>query len=157
MCSPVISREQLNSYRYIYLFIHLTSLTANVFVGAIGAVLFAVAKQSAFHAVAVTAGQRAIRAERFLGIEKRFGLSLLILGFAVVDRVLPVAGLLIDVEVQTSWTTNRLQTGTGALDHVATVVTLASYQPKPLARVFVFANFILKTFFFFFFLSLNAI
>lgn len=64
-------------------------------------------------------------AKRFLGIEQRLGLPLLVLQFAVVDGVLPIARLLVDVEVQSGRASYRLQTGTRALNDVAAIITLA--------------------------------
>lgn len=82
--------------------------------------------------------------ERFLGVEQRLGLSLLVLQLAVVDGVLPVAGLFVDVEVETSWAPDRLETRAGALDHVATVVTLACHQSEPFSCVLVLADLALE-------------
>lgn len=85
------------------------SLTARVFVGAVAAVLLAVAEEAALDTVSVAAREEAVLAERLVGDEQRFHLALLVLRLAVLHRILPVARLLLDVEVQTSWTTNGLQ------------------------------------------------
>lgn len=63
--------------------------------------------------------------ERFLGVKQGFGLPLFVLQLAIVDGVLPIASLLVDVEVQAGWASYRLQTGTRALDNVAAVIALA--------------------------------
>lgn len=85
------------------------ALTARVFVGTVAAVLLAVAEEAALDAVSVAARQEAVLAERLVGDEQRLHLALLVLRLAVLHRILPVARLLLDVEVQTGWTANGLQ------------------------------------------------
>lgn len=85
-------------------------LTAAVLVGAIGAVLLAVAEQAALHAQGVAAREEALLADRLVGVQQRLDLALLVLQLAVLDGVLPVARLLLNVEEQTGRTANRLQT-----------------------------------------------
>lgn len=131
-------------------------LTANVFVGAVSAVLLSVAEETPLDAGAVSAGQVAVLAERFLRVEQRLGLPLFVLQFAVVNGVFPVAGLLVDVEVQTGRASYRLQAGTRALDHVAAIVTLAGDQPEPFARILVLADLVLEALLLLVFLTLNA-
>lgn len=48
-------------------------------------------------------------AQWLVGDEQRLHLALLVLRLAVLHRIFPVARLLLDVEVQTGWTTNGLQ------------------------------------------------
>lgn len=95
-------------------------------------------------------------AERFLGVKQGLGFPLFVLQFAIVDGLLPVAGLLVDVKVQAGRASYRLQTGTRALNNVAAIVTFASDQSEPLARILVLANFAFETLFFFFFLPFNS-
>lgn len=91
-------------------------LTARVFVGAIGAILLAVTEQPAFDAVAVTAGQEAVLAERFVGHQQWLHFALFVLEFAVLHGLLPVAGLLLDVEEETGGATDGLQTLNGRVE-----------------------------------------
>lgn len=74
-------------------------LTANVLVGAVRTILLAVTEKTSLDARSVAAREITILAKRFLGVEQGLGLSLLVLQFAVVDRVFPIARLLVDVEV----------------------------------------------------------
>ena len=85
------------------------SLTACVFVGAVVAVLVAVAEEAALDAVAVAAGEVVLLADGLVGEEQRLHLLLLRLGLAVGHRRLPVARLLLDVERQARRTPDRLQ------------------------------------------------
>lgn len=119
-------------------------LTADVLVGTVGAVLLAVTEQSSLDAVTIATGQRTLGAQRLLGVELRLYLALLVLELAVVYRVLPVAGLLVDVEVQTGGTTNRLETGTRALYDIPTVVTVPGDEPEPLSGILVLADLVLE-------------
>lgn len=130
--------------------------TANILVGAIGAILLAVAEEASLDARSVAAGEESVLAERFLGVEQRLGLPLLVLQFAIVDRVLPVARLLVDVEVQAGRASYRLQTGTRTLNDVAAIVTLAGDQSEPLAGIFILADLIFETLLLLLFLSLNS-
>lgn len=82
--------------------------TANILVGAVGAILLAVTEKTPLDARSVPAREESILAKRFLGVEQRLGLSLLVLQFAIVDRVLPIARLLVDVKVQTGRASYRL-------------------------------------------------
>lgn len=43
-------------------------------------------------------------------MQQRLHATLLVLALAVLHRLLPVTGLLLNVEVQTGWATDRLQT-----------------------------------------------
>jgi hypothetical protein len=87
-----------------------TSLTTRVLVGSVGAVFLAIAEESALDAVAVTAGEESVLAERLVGDQQRLHLALFVLQLAVLHRIFPVASLLLDVEVQTGRTTNGLET-----------------------------------------------
>lgn len=84
-------------------------LTAGVLVGPVGAVLHTVAEESALLAVTVTAGQEVFVANRLVRHEQRLHLPLLGQLVAVLNRVLPVAGLLLEVEGQTGRTADGLQ------------------------------------------------
>lgn len=86
------------------------ALTARVFVGAIGAIFLAVTEQAAFDAVAVTAGQEAVLAERLVGHQQRLHFALFVLELAVLHGLLPVACLLFDVEEETGGATDGLKT-----------------------------------------------
>lgn len=119
-------------------------LTANVLVRAVGTVLLPVTEETTLDAGSIAAREVAVLAERFLRVKQGLGLSLLVLQLAVVNGVLPVAGLLVDVEVQPGRASDRLQTGTRALDNVAAVVTLAGHQSEPLAGILVLADLILE-------------
>lgn len=119
-------------------------LTANVLIGAVRAVLLSVAEETSLDAGPVPAGEEAILTERLLGIEQGLGLPLFVLQLAIINGVLPVAGLLVDVKVQARRASDRLQTGTRALNYVAAVVTLAGDQSEPLARILVLADLALE-------------
>ena len=84
-------------------------LTARVLVGTIVTVLLSVTEETALDTVAVTAGEVVLLTDGLVGEKK--GLDLLLLGLevAVLDGPLPVTGLLANVEVQTSWTTDGLE------------------------------------------------
>jgi len=131
-------------------------LTANVLIGAIGTILLPVAEETSLDTGSVSAREIAVLAERLLGIEQGLGLPLLVLQLAIVHGVLPIAGLLVDVKVQPGRTSDRLQTGTRALDDVAAVVALAGDQSEPLARVLVLAYLALKALLFLLFLSFDS-
>lgn len=133
------SRQDIGSRENINL-----RLTTNVLIGSIAAVLLSVAEQASLYARSVAASEETVLAERLLGVQQRFRLPLLILQLAVVHGVLPVAGLLVDVEVQASGTPDRLETRAGALDHVAAIVTLPGHQSKPLACILVLADLALE-------------
>jgi len=94
--------------------------------------------------------------ERFLGVKQGLGFPLFVLQLAIVDRVLPIASLLVDVEVQAGRASYRLQTGTRALDDVAAVITLARDQSEPFACILILANFVLEALFLLFLLSFNS-
>lgn len=85
------------------------SLTAAVLVRTVRAVLFAVAEKSPFDAITIAASEEPVLAQRFVGVQQWLHFPLLVLQFAVLNGVLPVAGLLLDVEVQTSWATDGLE------------------------------------------------
>jgi len=131
-------------------------LTANIFIGAIGTILLSIAEETSLDTGSVSAREVAVLAERLLGIEQGFGLPLFVLQLAIVHGVLPIAGLLVDIEVQPSRTSDCLQTGTRALDNVAAVVTLTSDQSEPLACVFVLTYLALKALLLFLFLSFDS-
>lgn len=84
-------------------------LTTAVLVGSVSAVLLAVAEESAFDAVTVTAGQVTFLTEWLVGVQERLDLALLTLQLAVLHRIFPVASLFLNVKVQTGWATDRLQ------------------------------------------------
>lgn len=132
-------------------------LTADIFVRSIGAILLPVAEEAPLDARTVAASEEAVLAERLLGVQKRLRLPLLVLQLAVVHRVLPVAGLLVDVEVQSSRAPDRLQPGTRALDHVPAIVTLPCNQSEPFARILVLADLALEALLLFILLPLHAI
>lgn len=139
------------------MYANLSELTANVLVGAVSAILLAVTEETSLDARSVTAREITILAKRFLGVEQGLGLSLLVLQFAVVDGVLPIARLLVDVEVQTGRTSYRLQTGTCTLNNVAAIITLAGDQSEPFAGILILADLIFKTLLLLLLLSLNSI
>ncbi|KYN23456.1 hypothetical protein ALC57_04330, partial [Trachymyrmex cornetzi] len=131
-------------------------LTANVFIRAVSAVFFSVTEETSLDTGSVTAREQAVLTERFLSVNHGFGLPLFVLQLAVVDGILPVAGLLIDVEVQTSRASYCLQTGTRALNNVTAIVTLARDQSEPLPRILVLTNLVLEALFFLLFLPFNS-
>lgn len=90
--------------------LQICKLTASVLIGTIGAVLLAVAEQTTLNAVAIAAGQEAVLAEWLVCVQQRLHTALLVLALAVLNRLLPVAGLLLNIEVQTSGAANSLQT-----------------------------------------------
>lgn len=85
------------------------SLTAAVFVGAIVTILIAVAEKTAFDALAITASQQTVLAQRLIGVQQWFCLALFVLQLAVFHRVFPVARLLLNVKEQSSRAANCLQ------------------------------------------------
>lgn len=85
-------------------------LTARVFVGPIRAVLLPVTEQPPLYTIPITTRQEAILTERLIRKQQRLHLPLLVLQLAILHRVLPIAGLLVNVEVQTSGTSDRLKT-----------------------------------------------
>jgi hypothetical protein len=89
---------------------HSSQLTTRVLVGSIGAVFLAVAEEPTLNAVAITASEETILTERLVGDQQRLHLALLVLQLAVLHRVLPIAGLLLDIEVQAGRTANGLET-----------------------------------------------
>ena len=85
-------------------------LTASVLIGAIVTILVSVTEETPLDTVAVTASEIVLLADGLVGEEKRLHLLLLGLGITVLDGGLPVTGLLLDIEGQTSWATNSLET-----------------------------------------------
>jgi hypothetical protein len=83
--------------------------TARVLVGTVGTVLFSVTEKTALNASAISASEESVLAKGLVGVEQRLDLPLLALELAVFDCGLPVAGLLLDVEVQTGGATDGLQ------------------------------------------------
>lgn len=73
-------------------------LTARVFVGAVGAILFTVTEESTLDAVGVTTRKEAILTQRFISVQQRFNFTFLIFQFAVFDGVFPVTSLFLDIE-----------------------------------------------------------
>lgn len=130
---------------------------ANILIGAVSAVFLSVTEETPLDTGSVTTREISILAEWFLGIKQGLGLPLFVLQFAIVDRVLPIAGLLVDVEVQAGRASYRLQTGTRALDNVAAVVTFTRDQSEPLACILVLANLALEALFLFFLLPLDSV
>lgn len=84
-------------------------LTASVFIRTVSTVFLSVAEQTPFYTCTVTTGEESVLTERFVGKQQRFHLTFFVLEFAVLYGVLPIAGLLVDVEVETCWTTNGLE------------------------------------------------
>lgn len=85
------------------------SLTTTVLVGSVRTVLFSVTEQSSFYAVSVTASEEAVLTQRFVCEQQRFHLAFLVLQLAVLHRILPVASLFVDVEVESGRTTDGLK------------------------------------------------
>lgn len=133
-----------------------SSLTAYIFVGSVGAILLPVAEQSPLDAGTVAARQESVLAQGFLGIEEGFRLPLLVLQLAIIHRVLPIARLLVDVEVQPCRAPDRLQPRTRALDHVPAIVPLPCDQSEPLARILVLADLALEALLLLILLPLHA-
>lgn len=84
-------------------------LTTGVLIGSIRAILLAVAEESALNAVSIAAGEESVLAQGLIRMEQGLHAALLVLGLAVLHRLLPVASLLLDIEVQTSRATDGLQ------------------------------------------------
>lgn len=131
-------------------------LTTNILVGSICTILLAVTEQSSLYTGLIGTGQVSILAEWFLGVKKRLRFSLLVFKLAVINRVLPIARLLLDVEVKTSRASYSLETGTRALNNVPTVVALACYQSEPFSSLLFLADFVFETLFLFVFLSFHS-
>ena len=85
-------------------------ITASIFIWAVIAVFFVVAKQPSFNAIAISTSQEIFLAQRFIGEEERLHLFLLGFGITVFDGILPITGLLLNVKSQTGRTTDGLQT-----------------------------------------------
>jgi hypothetical protein len=116
---------------------------ARVLIGSIAAVLGSVTEETSLDAVAIAASQVVLLADGLLGVEQRLDLLLSGLGVAVPDGGLPVAGLLLDIEGQTSWTTNGLETRSSALDDVSALV-LSGLKPEPFSSTLVQAKLLLQ-------------
>jgi len=84
--------------------------TTWVFIGTIITVFLAVTEETALDAVTVTARQKAILTQRFIGHQQRLDFALFVFQLAILDGVLPIASLLFDVKEETSWTTDCLKT-----------------------------------------------
>ena len=101
--------------QFIHLFIHLFNsiqfiqFTARVFVGSVGTVGHSVTEEAALDASAVVTGQHSFLAERLVGGQDRLDFALLLLDQTVFHLLFPVARLLLNVESQTGWTTDGLQ------------------------------------------------
>lgn len=85
-------------------------LTTSVFIGAIATILFTVTEQATFNTVTITASQETILTQGFIGVEQRLDTTFLVLGFAVLDGLFPIASLFFNIEIQTGGTTNSLET-----------------------------------------------
>lgn len=88
----------------------LLRLTAAVLIRTVCAIPFAVAEKSALDAVTITAGQKTILAQRLVGVQQWLHLALLVLQLAVLDGIFPITCLLFNVEKQTGWASDSLQT-----------------------------------------------
>lgn len=84
-------------------------LTTRILIWTIGTVFLAVTEETTFNAIAITASQKAILTQWLIGDEQRLNFTLFVLQLAVLYRFLPVASLLLNIEKQSSWTTDRLQ------------------------------------------------
>lgn len=84
-------------------------LTTRIFIGTIGTVFFAVTEETTFNAIAITASQKAILTQWLIGDEQWLHFTLFVLQLAILYRLLPVARLLLNIEKQSSWTTDRLK------------------------------------------------
>lgn len=85
------------------------SLTARVFVGSVGTVGNAVTEEAALDASAVVAGQHAFLAKRLVGGQDGLDFANLLLDETVLHLLFPVASLLLDIESETGWATDSLQ------------------------------------------------
>lgn len=85
-------------------------ITASVLVGAIVTVLVAITEKATLDAVAVTASQVVLLADGLVGDEQGLYLLLPGLEIAVLDRIFPVASLLLNIKSQTGRTTDGLET-----------------------------------------------
>lgn len=86
----------------------LMTLTAWILIGTVGAVFFAVAEETTLNAVSVATRQEAILTERLVGYQQWLHFALLVLDFAILYSLLPVASLFLDVEEESGGTTDRL-------------------------------------------------
>lgn len=84
-------------------------LTAWILIGTICTVFFAVAEETTFDTIAVTACQKPILTQWLIGDKQWLHFTFLVLQLAVLDSFLPVACLLFNIEIETSRTTDRLQ------------------------------------------------
>ena len=158
---PCLRKRRDNEYRNVRQTgkgssVCFNQLTTDVLVGAIGTVAFTVAEEATLDTRTLTTSQTAVLAEGLLGVELGLDLALLVLDLAVVHRVLPVACLLVYVEVETGRASDRLKSRARALDDVAAIVTFACLQPEPLAGVLVLADLLLEAFGLLFLLSLHS-
>lgn len=85
------------------------SLTTSVFVGPIRTILLSVTEQPPLYTISITTSEESILTQRLIRKQQRLHLPLLVLQLAILHGILPIASLLIDIEVQTSGTTDRLK------------------------------------------------
>lgn len=85
-------------------------LTTWIFIWSISTILLSITEETTFDTVSITTSQETVLTQRFISDQKWLHLSLLVLQFAVFHSAFPITGLLFDIKIQTSWTTNRLKT-----------------------------------------------
>lgn len=86
------------------------ALTARVFIGTVSTVLFAVTEETTLDTEGVTTGEVTVLAQGLVGVQQGLRLTFLVLQLAVLYSVFPVTSLFLDVEEQTSWATDGLDT-----------------------------------------------
>lgn len=86
------------------------TLTAWVLIGSVVTILFAITEQSTLNTIAITACEKTVLTQWLICYEKWLHFSFFILEFAVFDSVFPIACLLFNIKIKTSWTTNGLKT-----------------------------------------------
>jgi hypothetical protein len=102
--------------------VRIVVFAASVLVGSVAAVLDSVTEESLLEAVSVSAGQVIVLADRLVRAQQRLDFALPGQLVAVVHCVLPVAGLLLEVEGEAGWTTDGLEARARALYHVTAVL-----------------------------------
>lgn len=119
--------------------VRIVAQIARVLVRSIGTVWDAVAEEAALDASAVVTGQHAFLAEGLVSGQDGPQFTNLLFDEAILDLFFPVARLLLDVESESSWATDGLQTRRCALNDITAVVALTGLQTEPFASFFGFA------------------
>lgn len=72
--------------------------------------LFTITEKSTFNAIAITACEETVLTEWLISYKKWLHFTFFVLQFAVFDSILPIARLLFNIKIETSWTADSLKT-----------------------------------------------